>query len=217
MSVTAGQIMDRAAALLSDPSRITFTYTLQLPFLLIAWDELQEDLVSASIMDVEETTSAAISVTVGTTELTSGAPADLLFPLKLWERAVGGTDSDWEEMEEKESDPDEVAVDKLDNWWWSENVIKFKGATTTRQIKIRYQKELATIGSDATVIPVTNCKSFLSHRTAAIIAGTRGNKIKAASLDSKADVFRERLLSTKVKDMQDGPVRPHRYGASRRG
>jgi len=216
MTVTAGDIMDRAAALLSDPSKVTYTYTLQLPFIAIAWDELQEELIANDVADVEEVTSTPIAVTVGTLDLTSGQPGDLLFPLEVWERAVGGAEADWVKMKEKTPDPSDAQVDTLEIWYWHENVIKFRGATTNRQIKILYQKDLITIVSGVTVIPVSNCKSFLSHRTAAIIAESRGNKARAVSLHQRSDYFLAKATTTKVKDMQDTPARPKRYGYSRR-
>jgi hypothetical protein len=215
MPLLASDIMDRSAALLSDPSKVTMTYTLQLPYLKIAWDEIQEDLVANGIVDVRELTSNAISVSIGTKEL-SNPPADLLFPLEIWERAPGQTDDYWTLMDKKTPDPADVQVDELEVWYWEENIIKFRGATTAREIKIRYQKELATISGDSTAIPVTNAKSFLSHRTAANVAESRGNKARATALHARADYFLAKLTSTKVRDMQDGPYRPKRYGYSRR-
>lgn len=215
MALIAGSIMDRSAALLSDPSKITFTYILQLPYLALAWDELQEDLIANDIVDVEEKTSAAIAVNAGVVELVS-PPTDLLFPLKLWERASGGIDTDWIEMEEEEVDPADAKIDILEVWYWEENLIKFRGSTANREIKIHYQKELATLSGENTAIPVTNAKSFLSHRTAALVAEARGNKDRAKNLHARGDYFLAQLTSTKVRDMQDGPVRPKRYGYSRR-
>lgn len=214
MSVTAGNIMDRSAALLTDPTKVTFSYVVQLPYLLIAWDEIQEELVANGIVDVDEAT-AAVSVTAGTKELTN-PPIDLLFPLHLWERASGGAEADWVKMDEKVPDPADSQVETLDVWYWEENTIKFRGATTNREVRIKYQKELTTISSEATVIPVSNVKSFLAHRTAAIIAEVRGNKLRAQSLGAKADYFLAKATSTKVKDMQDAPARPKRYGYGRR-
>jgi len=215
MTLLAGNIMDRSAALLSDPNKITFTYTLQLPFLTIAWDELQEELVANGIVDVEEKTSTAIAVNANVIELTS-PPTDLLFPLKLWERAPGEIDEDWVEMQEAAVDPADPKIEILEVWYWEENIIKFRGSTANREIKIHYQKELASISGENTAIPVTNAKSFLSHRTAALVAETRGNKVRAGALHARGDYFLARIMSTKVKDMQDGPVRPKRYGYDRR-
>lgn len=215
MTVIAGDIMDSSAALLSDPAKITFTYALQLPFLSIAWDELQEDLVSNGITDVDEATTLPIAVTAGTVHL-SGQPDDLLFPIDVWERAVGGVAADWVKMTEKKPDPAYQAGETLDIWYWEENFIKFGGATSNREIKILYQKSLLEIANENSTIPVTNCKSFLSHRTAALIAETRGNKARAQVLHARGDYFLAKSATTKVKDMQEAPVRPRRYGYSRR-
>jgi hypothetical protein len=217
MSVTAGDVMDRAAALLSDASKITMTYVYQLPFLKLAWDELQEELIANDIVDIEESVSSAITVNAGTKELTSGVPTDFVVPIKLWERAVGETDVDLIPMTKREPDPTEAQVAELEVWYFAEGLIKFRGATSNRVIVIRYQKELAAISNENTILPIQNVKSFLAYRTAGIIAETRQNKDRAAKLHDRAEYFLRKTLGTKVKDEQSEPVRPHRYGYGRRG
>lgn len=207
--------MDSAATLLTDPNKVTFTYAFQLPFLLIAWDELQEALVANGIVDVDEVTSSPSTVAANTKEWT-GQPSDLLFPKKLWEKAVGAADEEYYPLDERESEPDEASVETLENWWFREGYIKFKGATTSRSVIVKYQRELATITGESTVIPVLNVKNFLAFRTAAIIARARGNKSRADDLDADAKFHFDSIIGTKVKDAQGEPVKPKPYGWSRR-
>ena len=215
MSVTAGACMDSSAALLADPAKITYTYVFQLPYFKIAWDELQESLVANGIVDVDEVTSSPATITAGAKEWTS-APADLLFPITLWEKAVGASDTEYKEMDERIADPSESPESELGIWSFSEGVVKFRGATTDRVVTMRYQRELAAIVGDATVLPVLGVKNFLAFRTAGLIARVRGNRTRANDLDADAGKHHDDVISTKVKDEQGTPVRPKRYGYSRR-
>jgi hypothetical protein len=207
--------MDSAAALLTDPDKLTYTYTFQLPYLKIAWDELQEALVANGIVDVDEVTSPASTITAGSKEWT-GQPSDLLFPIKLWEKAVGAPDSEYTEMDERTPDPSELQVEELENWYFQEGLIKFKGATTDRSIILKYQRELTVITGDATILPVANVKNFLAFRSASIIARARGNKSRADDLDADAKLHYDTAIGTKVKDGQGEPVKPRPYGWARR-
>jgi len=216
MSVTAGNVMDASAALLADPAKITFSYLYQIPFLRIAWEELQIYLVINGLVDVEEVTSAPVVITTGTKEWVSGVPTDLLTPLNLWEKAVGEPDTALVEMDEIRSDPNDSPDSELENWWFEEGRVKFKGATSDRSIVMRYQREIVPIADENTILPVLNVKSFLTFRTAAIIARVRGNKSRADDLDADSELHRENLIGVKVKDEQNTPVRQRRYAYSRR-
>jgi len=216
VSVTAGACMDSAAALLTDPNKVTYTYVFQLPYLKVAWDELQEALVANGIVDVDEVLSTPATITAGGVKQWTSQPSDLLFPKGLWEKAVGAPDEEYTELDERTSDPSEIPADALENWWFREGYINFKGSTTNRTVIVKYQRELAAIVSENTVIPVLNVKSFLAFRTAAIIARSRGNKSRADDLDADAKLHYETVIGTKVKDGQGEPVRPRPYGWSRR-
>lgn len=215
MSVTAGDVMDGAAVLLSDPNKVTFGYAYQLPSLKLAWTELQEALVANGLSEVEETTSTVYDIAINTKEWTSG-PTDLLAPIKLWERPDGGTAADFVPMEERIPDPSEPQVAELEVWYFSEGIIKFRGATTIREVQVQYQRELITISSEATVLTVPNVKSFLTYKTAEIICLSRGNKQRYAELQKLSTFFMDQVLSSKVRDGQEKPARQKRYGFSRR-
>ena len=215
MAITVADPLDAAAALLNDPDKVTFTYAVMLPFFKIAWRELQTFLVSNGIKDVDEYTTAALTITTNTKQWTD-TPTDLLFPIKMWERAVGESDEDWVEMEERIPDPSEAQETELEVWYFKEGDIWFRGADTDREVILRYQKELAAISSESTAIPVRGSISFLSFRTAGIIARARGNKSRANDLDVDAKMHLDSTIATKVKDEQGLPVRPRRYGFTRR-
>jgi len=200
---------------LTDPNKVTFTYAFQLPFLAIVWDELEEALQANGVQDLVEMFTTPSTITTGTKEW-SAQPIDLIVPLFMWERAVGGSDDSWEEMDERVVAPFEQQVTTLEVWYFEEGVITFRGATTNREVLLKYQRELVIITDENTIIPVAGVKSFLQFRTAGIIARSRGNKSKADSLDTDAAFHLGQILASKVKNGQVTPVRPRPYGFSRR-
>ena len=215
MAITAANVMTAAGALLTDQDLVTFPYAVQLPFLRIVWRELQTFLLLNGISDVDELTTVALDITADTQEWTS-TPIDLLIPLKMWERADGGSEADWVLMDERVPDPGEEQETELEIWYFKGSNIWFRGATTAREVILRYQRDLITITDENTTLPIRGAISFLSFRTAGVIARSRGNNGRANDLDTDAKMHLDSVIAVKVKDEQGKPVRPRRYGYSRR-
>ena len=134
----------------------------------------------------------------------------------MWERADGGSDEDWVEMDERIPDPGEAQETELEIWYFKEGDIWFRGANSAREVILRYQRELGAITGPASAIKVRGSLSFLSFRTAGIIARARGNTSRANDLDADAKMHLDSIIGVKVKDEQGSPVRPRRYGFTRR-
>ncbi len=215
MSYTAGNVMDQVAALLTDPSKVTHTYALMLSYLKISWDELQEALLAKGIVDLDEK-SATKTITAGIKVWNTDLPTDLLLPVKLYEKAVGALDTTYELMDQEEINPAEELGTTLEVWNWEEGEVKLRGATTDRVLLLKYQRELAAIASENTVLPVTVGKMFLTFRTAGIISEIRGNKTRAASFNGSAEYHLGKILGVKVRESQNVVVRAKPYGHSRR-
>ncbi len=215
MSYTAGDVMDQVAALLTDPNKVTHSYATMLPYLRIAWDELQEALLAKGIVDLDEK-AATKTITAGGVVWNSDLPTDLLLPTNLHEKGVGEADDKYELMTQREIDPAEEQETTLGVWDWEESEIKFRGATVSRVVLLKYQKSLIVISSENTVIPITSGKLYLAFRTAGIISLVRGNKARAAELNKDADFHISKTLGVKVKETQNEPIRPKPYGWSRR-
>lgn len=210
IALTAGQVMDRAAAIMNDAAKRTYTYAVQYPYLNMALQDLQEHYEQNEI-PVTATRSAVITIPSGTSSLafaTSGNPRlpdDLIEPSVLWERTSG-------------IDPYTLMtrVNVLDLglagseigqfiWYvWENNEIRFFAANTDIDIKMDYTKNLfGTVASDATVIPITNGIGYLANRTARHLSffiaenPTRGNE-----LDADATASLDRVLSIGTKGKQ---------------
>lgn len=226
-SLTAANVMDKAASLMNDTLKTVYTYAAQLPYLNMALSELEEHFQLNNI-PVTDQTSAPITVTAGITEITAfdgvGAgdpphyPQDLVEIQGLYERLAGSTDP-FLPIVKKEFLPhylDDQIVDSLLIWSWQDQKIKFVGATTDREVKIDYIKTLfPEVTNQAAVIGVMNAKSFLQYRTAGLCTQFIGeNASRAADLNTFAVMSLERVTGIGVKAKQAINTRRRPFMAS---
>lgn len=215
MPIAVSSILDSTASLLNDTAKVTYTYVKTLPYFRIVYELAQNRLILAGHPTLAEI-SAVLSVPAGTTEvlaLDGGVARDtVVYPVSVFERSVGGTDDDWEEMDRFEWDDNRTASDTLNNWAWREGVIKLNAATTNREIKVRYQRVFATIIDETSVIEHPNFASFLRHATPAYIAEFVMKDLqRAASLNALSEKAMEIAISTAVKNLQYLPARRRHY------
>lgn len=208
MPLLASEVMDEAAAVyLNDSAKSRWTYTILLPYLRSALGELQAELESNDLPPIHEL-SAIITVNIGELEL--ALPNDFVFPVFLEERGVG--DTRFTEMEEISWEPHADPKDKLKFWAFREGKIQFLGATSIRQIRLRYLRSLSAITTANSVIEVPNAKQFLSARTASLASNFGGSATQRASTaDMRATYFLRLVISSLTKRLQDRPVRRRRY------
>jgi hypothetical protein len=224
-NLTAGQVMDLAAADLNDPNKSIYTYAVMLPYLRMALQELREDFELNGISVVQDT-SAVIPVDAGVTEIgfqpnASNAntvlPADLVEPEQLWE-SNRGTDQ-YIPMRRKSFIPHNlqgVRTSYLGIWVWESNKIKLLGSNNDNDIKIDYTKQLFNnIVSEASPINVINASTFLHNRTAALCASLIGqNPTRSEELNIYAVNGLEKATGISIKGKQSIVTRrkPFRSG-----
>lgn len=210
---TAGAVMDQAAALLNDPSKVDYTYTVQLPYLKSAYNKLQLRLHSLGLPVIEEI-SSTIDVAINATTVTY--PADLVQPIKLEER-LDGTSDLFVKVEKIDDIPEMDPVSNIMYWNWREEVIYINPPTTAREVLLKYFKSLTAIADQSTNIPVINSLEYLANKTAALCARFIGeNPTRADSLDILAAEALDLLLGNEIKNKQNQPKRPKGYGYRRR-
>lgn len=208
MAITASTVLTEAKGLLNDPSGYIYSDDKLIPLLQKAYGELQTKMMLNGLPVLKET-SVAIDVVAGTVVLGdgSGLPTDFIYPIELGERADGSTEL-FEDMEETDWEVTEQATDRLRFWNWREEEIKFLGATTAREVRIRYMKGLTRITAVSTPIAVNNATTFLAARCAAVAAFVIGsNPTRAEALQGDAGSALSDLLGILVKRQQGLPVR----------
>lgn len=91
---------------------------------------------------------------------------------------TGGTVSvateKFSELSSLDEATDRDLSDHLQDYQWEESVLKFRGATQLRQIRVEYTASGTAPSSAGTVIAIDNALNFLGCYTAALACGSRG-------------------------------------------
>lgn len=223
--LTAAQVMDAAAARLNDVNKTIYTYAIQIPYLNIALDELQE-IYEANNVPVTDQTSAVINVpsaAAGIVEIgytgTAGRilPADLIEPKVAWESPEGL--NQWTLMTKLDYLPQyQIAaqINQLIWYQWASNKLKVLAANADNDIKLEYVRYLfTTVTASGDQLAVINSKSFLLNRTASLIAkDVEENDERAAALlnDAYGGLDRSLTITTKGRQRITIRRRPFRAG-----
>jgi hypothetical protein len=222
-SLTAGEVMNRAAALMNDPAKTDYTYLAQLPYLNMAIDELVENLEESNSSPTNQT-SAVIVVPVGTTMITPAEhvspphyPVDLIEIQSIGERLTGTTDL-FVQLGRREFLQSFPASSSLMAWVWEDQIIKFNpnGALTSREVKLNYVRQAISQAIDEnSIIGTINARSYLSFKTASLCSMFIGeNETRAGVLETKAEEALERITGINNKGRQEMATRHRPFRAS---
>jgi len=143
----ASTVMNGAAALLNDPNKTKYTFAVQLPYLNLAVQELQEEFELNSISTVQ-ITSAVIQINAGVTVIPyNGAgtptnpslPNDMVEPAQLWER---NRDIDpfipMTKLQYLPHNMEGVEINQFVYYTWNEQEIEVMPSNMNNDIKIDY-------------------------------------------------------------------------------
>lgn len=219
---TVPQVALSAAALLNDQSQSLFTTALLLPYINHAYHDLLFAVDMAQLPLVKEV-SSSFTVGIGETALTivpdpppnfppARAIDEMIRPIKLEERALGSSEN-FVPMIESEWETNRTPIDRLVYWSWRQDVLRFPAATTAREVRVYYVKDLDVALTAADYIPVNRGDDFVAHRTAEYAAkyvlqdDARADKLKEDANDSL-----EKLIKTLVRSRQNMPVRRRPFG-----
>lgn len=208
MSLTAAQVMNISAALLNDANRTTYTYAVQVPYLQLALQKLEE-LYQLNSIPVTEETSEIISIPAGATELDYNTPPllprDMVEILRVWER-TSGTDP-FIPMIPKSFLPhslEGVTVNQFMYYVWQSNKIKFLASGADNDIKIDYIKQLFTnILDENAPINILGARTYLEFMTAGLVAEfVESNDATAQSMYGQAQLSMDVSIGIGAKGKQ---------------
>lgn len=220
---TSGDVMNAAAALMNDVGKSQYTFVIQLPYLKMAMQKLEQ------AMDIFENPynqaiDAAIDVAALATTLT--LPGSFFLPISLMERADGSTsEDDWVQMNEVSlvdaSDViSTVPQECLQNWSFFNGAINFvPAATTPREVRLKFWRMiLVTVADENYTENYIGANNFLAFQTAAYLSKyIARNEGRAIDLTNDADEALEVLITLISKNKQGLRVRrkPFRVGTVR--
>lgn len=215
--------MDRAAVLMNDAAKTDYTYAKQLPVVAIALDELQEEFELNNIPATNEVTATTL-IPAGVKEIGFNTvpklPDDLIEIQQIWEQQTDGS-AGFIPMTKTEFLPhylEDQLTDALVYWAQEGGKVKFLGATNDVQIKFDYIASLfPRVITEDTLVDIINTKSFLSYRTAALLAEFAGeNSTRATALNQDAVMALDRALGIPVKGKQSIAIRRRPFRAAYR-
>lgn len=223
----ASEVMDLTAAALNDANKTVYTYTVQIPYLKLALQELQE-IFELNSLSVTEASSAVIPVNSGQTEIqfnvTSGPrlPDNLIEPKQLWER--NRNSNPFIPMTKLEFIPHGLTgtqTNQFTYWVWQQNKIILLSSNADNDIKIDGIFSLfPKYVNQHTIIPVINAQNFLAWRTAGIIAEfVEKNESNATKCNGNASLSLDNIKGISIKGKQSIVTRrrPFRGAWNRRG
>lgn len=227
--LTAGAVMDLAAARLNDIFKTEYTYTIQMPFLNLALLELQE-IYEANNVPVTDQTSAIIEVDAsasGIVEIgyapdppiadTPYLPDDLIEIKVAWQ---SGRDlNQWTRFSPVDYLPQwnlTAQIGQFTAYQWATNKMKLIAANADNDIKLDYIRSLFITVEDADdELNIINGKVFLANRTASLIAhDIEENEKHAADLlvDARNGLDTSLTITTKGRQKIQTRRMPFRAG-----
>lgn len=210
--MTAGDVLDKVASLMNDNSKQLYTHTACLPYLNMAMDELQTHMELENVPYTNEV-STPLVITAGVTTISSSTspalPFDLVDIQSIAERANGSSDNYIPLVHLEFLSNNIQQTESLLYYQWANQKLNFLGATTDRQILIRYVgSALANVVTDTDVINLINSKPYLTYKTAALCASYIGeNESRAQSLEIRAQAALDQFLGINAKSRQNIVVR----------
>lgn len=138
-------------------------------------------------------------------------PPDMIAPLDLWERASGSS-SPWQLMKEyPDGLPSFTQGPSLCMWEWRTECIFMPGATTARELRLRYEGETARFLTVDDSIMVRGAEDALGNYLAALVTNAR-NPMAAASFSAAGDDFTNQIIISNVRARQRETVTRISYG-----
>lgn len=197
---------------MNDTAKSIYPYTVQLPYLNMALQELQETFELNEVPVTDTFTADPITIPAGTTSLgfsdnAPSLPDDLIEPQIVWESLF---DQDQYTMMQKvDFLPrylEGVEINQLLQYVWQAQEIRFLAANTDIDLKLDYIRNLfveftETDGTDE--VNVINAGTYLEYKTAALLARfIAENPTRADSLDALALNRLETVLGIGSKGRQ---------------
>ena len=229
--LTAAQVMDSSASMLNDTAKTKFTYANMIPYLNMSLRELQE-FFELNNVPVTNEKSAVIEVDAGVTSVgfaptvpiagTPYLPDDFIEIRVLWQRNRGVDPFiPMGRLDYLDQALNGVETSQFNGYVWEAQEIRFQASNADNDLKLDYIRRLfTTVTSSTDALNVVNAQSFLSYRTAALVAEFVGeNKTRADSLNSDASIALDRTIGISTKGRQVISIRhrPFRSSFKRRG
>jgi hypothetical protein len=237
---TAEDVLNRARALINDAriaggEVLTDNVPASFQYLNSAYLRVQHELAAAGIETFEkeailtnvpavaqQDASVQVSITfAGTnndmTQSPSPAlPADLLVPVRMWERQNGSGESFIPMVQPKDGLKSVLQTNRLLVWEWRADGIYTPGALQANDLRLRYEAELTELSGTGDTIGILGGKSAVAYALAEEFATAHGAPGPAAAFQQLYSDALERMKLRASRRQQHTPHRRRPYSWRRR-
>lgn len=205
---TAQTAIQSARVYLNDINGITWSDALLLPLLQEAFGELTQELElnNTGVMKIQ---TDPIIIPAGTLNMSINQPSGLINPISMMEADIGADYNSFEDMTKVSFLP---IVDQTTwlNWWaWIGQVITFIGATSDRQVILRYEGTIPTPTKLTDPLGCIFAERFLGPRVAALAYSSIGRDNKFLVNLAETNLYKI-IQSQVVNDQRPTRRKPYR-------
>lgn len=130
-------------------------------------------------------------------------PADLIIPLRLWERQTNTTQIYIDMYPVNDGLPSRPQVAWLREWDWITDRLYMCGATQVNDTRLRYNAYLPVLEDGDSQVLILDSKDALAYYTAEAFSEARGS-VLAPTLGAKGDMYMKQLANRTSKRLQRG-------------
>lgn len=241
---TGEEVMNLARAIVNDAFRggagriLTDSAPFTLPYLNSAQRTLQDKLANNGVANFVKDNYQMLSlpaiqnISAGTqvyidwqgAAATDGSfndknitlPQDMLVPLDLRERQAGQTQQQFVRMKQPQMGiPSRNQTGVLNEWEWRNDVIALVGATSLRDLQLRYEARLPLFGNNTDLskatINIRDSADAMAWRVAYLFASARG-AAQAAALNAEFEAAAGRIIVRNTRRDQRIQFRRGEFG-----
>jgi hypothetical protein len=223
-----GSVTSLVRSLLNDAAANVFTDAVLLPYLNDIYLTLQKKVANAGggefitddvllVVPLVAVPDPGTQVVLNDATLPPNQlPANLIVPLKLWERPNLST-QDFVEMvdlTEHGGLPSRWQGFTLGVWEWRTDGVYFIGATQDTQIRLRYEQSFPPLSGPTDVILLRGSSNAIAHGTAALAGMARGSPL-AEQMENLFTDSVEDVIVENVRRQQNAGVRRKSYRSRR--
>ena len=144
-------------------------------------------------------------------------PADLIMPIRVWERPSGMTSSPFRQMRPTNDGLPTISQSGAIRFWdWKGDTLYFPGATQSNDLRIRYWSflaDLATVNDSVLIFDAANC---LAHKLGKQFGSARGSPL-AQYMAAEEQRYLQQIVARTARKKQRGQHRRRPYGMRHHG
>ena len=151
-------------------------------------------------------------------------PADLIYPMQMWERQTGTSNLPFGPMRESTGAlRSRLQVQWLGEWEWRTDGIWMPGATLPRDVRLRYistYPDLAfpNVNFNTTYVPILDSQDAIADKISVVYARRLGGTALAdAMMAAKASIFKLKQRITRDRQKIDYQRKPYGGGNTQSG